>query len=163
MVMSRHSYGNLGVSMAFQLAITCALTACIKFSRRLYCMFTVLPLQPYGIVGDLTVLRRQPYGILGDLTVLLRRSHYALIRTPSDGDCYVHAQSAFLRPEFYVIPPRSLAYHSIACVFNSPVNPGEQCKIIKFEEKTSFFQLLDIHSFNPLVLADALKFPFRSQ
>lgn len=42
-------------------------------------------------------------------TATSRRSHYALIRTPSDGVCFGHAQSARRRSAFYAIPPHSLA------------------------------------------------------
>ena len=40
--------------------------------------------------------------------VTLRRPHCALIRKPSDGICFEHAQSARCRLTFYAIPQRLL-------------------------------------------------------
>ena len=57
--------------------------------------------QPLCALAELLLPCRRPYCAA---MVTLRRPHRALIRTPSDGVCFKHAQSAGRRSAFNVIP-----------------------------------------------------------
>ena len=62
---------------------------------------TAFAQRPMCTPAELLLHCRRPYCTA---MVTLRQPHCALIRTPSDGVCFEHAQSACRRPAFYAIP-----------------------------------------------------------
>ena len=69
-----------------------------------------------GFCKTTLVHARGAHCLVGDLTAPLWRLHCALIRTPSHGICFEHAQNVHCRSAFYAIPQRLLAMPLLCCV-----------------------------------------------
>ena len=68
--------------------------------------------RPLYVPAELLLRCRRPFCAA---MVTLRRPHCALIRTPCDGVCFEHAQSACRHSAFYAIPQRLLGMPLRCC------------------------------------------------